>query len=259
MHVPGRASALGLAVVLTAACASRAPQGLSDRFVTRDGGVSAAEATFDAEPSIGNTRPAPLTSERESIPVVPIPKVSPGPTLETENPTLRALVAALAVRETVDGHRQAAAEYRQVRVFDQADRHLTRAIVLRPRDAGLFEERARLWRDAGVLDRALSDAHRAVYLAPTLAEAQNTLGTVLYALGQVDASRERFVRAAVLKPDAAYPQSNLCFAAFAGGALEQALMACDEALRIMPGLDAAQRNRERVEAALTARLKEEQP
>ena len=259
MHVPGRASALGLAFVLAAACASRAPQGLADRFVTRDGRASAADATFDAEPSTGSTRTAPLTSERESIPVVPIPKVSPGPTLETENATLRAIVAALAVRETVDGHRQAAAEYWQARVFDQADRHLTRAIALRPRDAELFEERARLWRDAGVLDRALSDAHQATYLAPTLAEAQNTLGTVLYALGRVDVARERFARAAALNPGAAYAQSNLCFAAFAGGDLEQALMACDEALRITPGLDAAQRNRERVEAALTARLKEEKP
>lgn len=259
MHVPGRASAFGLALVLTVGCASQTRQGLTDRFVTRGGSSAATEATFDAEPSAGNTRTAPLPSERESIPVVPIPKVSPGPTLETENATLRAIVATLAVRETVDGHRQAAAEYWRAGVFDQADRHLTRAIVLRPRDAGLFEERARLWRDLGVLDRALSDAHQAVYLAPALAEAQNTLGTVLYALGRVDVARERFARAAALNPGAAYAQSNLCFAAFAGGALEQALMACDEALRITPGLDAAQRNRERVEAALTARLKEEKP
>jgi tetratricopeptide (TPR) repeat protein len=193
------------------------------------------------------------TTEREAVPVVPIPKVSPGPTLESENEELRAALGALAVRESTDSHRRAAAEYWQARVFDQADRHLTRAIALRPRDAGLFEERARLWRDAGALDRALSDAHRAAYLAPGLSEAQNTLGTVLFALGRVGAARERFARAAVLTPDAAHVQSNLCFAAFAGGALEQALMACDEALRIAPDHLTAQRNRERVEAALSAR------
>jgi tetratricopeptide (TPR) repeat protein len=259
VHVPGRASALGLALVLAAACASRAPQGLADRFVAREGGRSADRATFDVEPSSGNAREPSAPSDGDSIPVAPIPKISPGPTLESENEELRHVLAELAVRESVDGHRRAAGEYWRVRVFDQADRHLTRAIALRPRDAGLFEERARLWRDAGLLDRALSDAHQAAYLAPGLAEAQNTLGTVLYALGRVDVARERFARAAALSPGAAYAQSNLCFAAFAGGALEQALMACDEALRITPGLDAAQRNRERVEAALTARLKEEKP
>ena len=196
---------------------------------------------------------------REAVPVEPIAKVSPGPTLESENAALRTVLAALAVRETADGHRRAAAEYWQAKVFDQADRHLTRAIVLRPRDAGLFEERARLWRDAGVLDRALSDAHQAVFLSPDLAEAQNTLGTILYALGRADAARERFAKAAALKPGAAYVQNNLCFAAFAGGALEQALMACDEALRIAPDLQTAQRSRERVEAALSARVKDETP
>jgi tetratricopeptide (TPR) repeat protein len=227
--------------------------------VARGSGDSATGATFDVEPSAGNIQNASVTSGRDAIPVVTIPKISPGPTLESENDALRAVLASLAVRESIDGHRRAAAEYWHARVFDQADRHLTRAIALRPRDAGLFEERARLWRDAGLLDRALSDAHYAAYLAPGLAEAQNTLGTVLYALGQVGAARERFTRAAALRPDAAYAQSNLCFAALAGGALEEALMACDEALRITPGLDAAQRNRERVEAALNARLKDDTP
>ena len=146
-------------------------------------GQPATVGPFDADPS-GSARKAPATSEREPVPVAPIPKVSPGPTLETENAVLRALVASLAVRESIDGHRRAAAEYWQARVFDRADHHLTRAIALRPRDAALFEERARLWRDAGVFDRALSDAHHAAYLAPGLAEAQNTLGTVLYALGK---------------------------------------------------------------------------
>lgn len=254
MRRPGRASALGLAfvgVVLLAACAARPPRGLTDRFVTPDDGGPGREATFDVKPSGRPT--ASTATEGEAIPVTPVPKVSPGPTLETESAALGAALAVLAVRESVDGHRKAAAEYWQARVFDRAESHLTRAIALRPRDAGLFAERARLWRDAGVLERALSDAHYAAYLAPRAAEAQNTLGTVLYALGRVEAARERFERAAALTPQAAYVQSNLCFAAFAEGALEQALMACDEALRLVPDLQAAQRNRERVEAALAGR------
>jgi tetratricopeptide (TPR) repeat protein len=252
------ASALGLALVLAGACASRAPQGLADRFVARDNGDASARATFDVQPQDPSSR-TPAAAEQEAVPVVPIPKVSPGPTLESENEALRSALAGLVVRETVDGHRRAAAEYRQAQVFDQADRHLTRAIALRPRDPGLFEERARLSRDAGQLDRALSDAHQAAFLAPDLAEAQNTLGTVLYALGRVEAARARFARAAALKPGAAYLRNNLCFVALASGALEQALMACDDALRLAPDFQPAQRNRERVEAALTARVRDETP
>jgi Flp pilus assembly protein TadD len=261
VRTSGRASALGLALVLVTACASRAPQGLAGRFVKPDDGTSSA-ATFDAgPPAEGEAASAARgpAAAAKAVPVVPIPKVSSGLTLESENATLRALLASLAVRETADGHRRAAAEYWREKVFDQAERHLTQALVLRPRDPVLLEERARLWRDAGGLDRALSDAHQAVYLAPEMADAQNTLGTVLYALGRVDAARDRFAKAAALKPAAAYVQNNLCFAALAGGALEQALMACDEALRLSPDLQTAQRNRERVEAALTARVKDETP
>ena len=259
MRVPGWAGVLGLALVFSAACASRVPrssQGLAGRFVTPATEDVAAQATFDVAPVRGNGPPS--NAEVEAVPVVPIPKVSPGPTLESENLVLKTALASLAVRESVAAHKLAAAAYWDVRIFDQAARHLSQAIRLQPRDARLFEERARLWRDAGALDRALSDAHRAIHLAPGLAEAQNTLGIVLYALGNVDAAGQRFARAVALSPGAAFAQSNLCFAALAGGALEQALMACDEALRIAPDFQAAQRNREQVEAALRA-LKDQKP
>jgi Tfp pilus assembly protein PilF len=248
-----RRLALACAVALVSACATRAPHGLADRFVTRAEGESPADAaTFDVDPKAAEaTRNAAVT--RPPVPVVPIPKVSPGPTLESQNASLRSALAALAVRESVDAHRRAAAEYWREKVFDQAEHHLSQAIVLRPRDAGLFEERARLWRDAGVLDRALADAHYAAYLAPDRAEAQSTLGTVLFALGRVKAARERFARAVARAPDAAYALKNLCFAALTDGALDQAKTACDAAIRLAPGLDAAKRNRTRVEAALGAR------
>jgi tetratricopeptide (TPR) repeat protein len=40
-----------------------------------------------------------------------------------------------------------------------------------------------MWRDGGFPDRALADAHRALYYAPSSASAHNTLGTVFQALG----------------------------------------------------------------------------
>jgi hypothetical protein len=264
---PGRASALRLALVLVTGfaasnCAARpSPIGLADRFVSHDDGRGGADATFDVAPPVAPTRA--VVAPGKAVPVAPVSKVSPGPTLESENASLRSVLAALAVRESVDGHRRAASAYWQAGIFDRTDWHLSRAIAMRPRDASLFEERARMWRDAGVLERALSDAHQSAYLAPTLPEVQNTLGTVLFALGRVDAARDRFARAAALNPAAAYAHSNLCFAALTSGALEDARVACEEALRLDPDLAAAQQNRERVEAAMSVRTpprpKEELP
>lgn len=252
----GRAGlvALALGAVITAGCAPRVPRGMVDRFVTRDDGASAG-ATFDVAP------PAPASADAVRAagrvePVVPIPKVSSGLTLETQNAALAAALGALAVRESVDGHLRAAAEYGRAGVVDQADRHLGRALAIAPRDARLFDERARLWRDAGALDVALAYAHRAAYLAPRMAEAQNTLGTVLYALGDVQAARDRFARAVALRPDAAYARHNLCVAAAAegaDGAHEPAQTACDDTPRLEPVPEPAERNRNFINRAPRAR------
>jgi Flp pilus assembly protein TadD len=81
---------------------------------------------------------------------------------------------------------------------------------LNPRSAAAFDELARIWRDAGVPNLALPDATRAVYFAPTSAEAHNTLGTVLAMLGQLELARREFGRALALDPGAEYARTNLC-------------------------------------------------
>jgi Tfp pilus assembly protein PilF len=264
MRYGRRAGALGLALLLTTACAAKRAAGLPDWLVRSADGADLGDATFDvpapadeAEAPEGGSARAPA----KPIPVRPTLKTVSPPTIEGEDPSLAAALVALAAGESSGRHRAVAAEYRRVGVVDRAEEHLTKAIALSPRDAAIVEERARLWRDAGTFDRALSDAHRAAYMAPASAEAQNTLGTVLYALGRVNEARRRFREAAALDPRAAYPRSNLCYAAFAAGDLAAALSACDEALALAPDLEAARRNRGLVAAALqrTTGAKDERP
>jgi Flp pilus assembly protein TadD len=224
-----------------------------DRLVHRGDGQSdaaVAAATFDVSPADPPAAKVPSLADTDAVPVEPVPKTVSPPTLESEDGALKVALAALAGSESVEAHRRAAAEYRRAHVFDAAERHLTKALALSPGNATVLEERARLWRDAGVLDRALSDAHRAVYVAPSSAGAQNTLGTILYALGRVGEARRRFATAVALDAGAAYARSNLCFAARADGDLVGALAACDEALRIAPDFAPARENRALVAASL---------
>ena len=252
--VQARLGAIGLALFFAAACATTAAPapGMAGRFVTRDDGKAAERATFDVAPAERADRPAAAAPGAEPVPVVPIPKYSEPNSVESEDPALAASLSALRTSPSVAAHRRVAAEYWRLKVFDRAERHLTLALSLAPRDAMLIEERARLWRDAGVLDRALSDAHTAAYRAPSSAQAQNTLGTVLFALGRVTEARDRFARAAALAPVSAYVQNNLCYANYVTREFEAALAACDVALSVSPGFEAARRNRALVGAAITA-------
>jgi Flp pilus assembly protein TadD len=179
-------------------------------------------------------------------------KTSDLPTVETEDVRLASALALLADERSATGHKRVAAEYRRVGVFDRAQHHLTEALVLSPRDGAAYDERARTWRDARDLGRALSDAYRAVYFAPASAGAHNTLGTVLYGLGRVPEARRRFETAASLDPAAAYARSNVCFVAYVEGDLVRAKAECEEALRLAPDLDAARQNQELVAAAMDA-------
>jgi tetratricopeptide (TPR) repeat protein len=232
------------------ACAARTSGGLADRFVTRGESTAGAEATFDVGPvadgALGAAEPA-----GRPVPVEPVPKFVAPNALEDVDPALGEAMLAAAADPSAETHRRLAAEYRRLKVFDRAEKHLALALALEPRDASLFVERARVWREMGVLDRALSDAHRAAYLAPDSAEAQNTLGTVLFALGRVTEAGQRFARAATIEPGAAHLLSNLCYARYADGDLAAALEACDAALRLDPALAVAQQNRGLVTAAMT--------
>ena len=59
-------------------------------------------------------------------------------------------------------------------MLDAAYRHFNRALALNPRDAAAYEGLARVWRDWGLPQLALGDAHRATFFAPQSASARNT-------------------------------------------------------------------------------------
>jgi tetratricopeptide (TPR) repeat protein len=130
------------------------------------------------------------------------------PTAETNDPALRASLARLALAPTAANHRDVAAAYNPLKIHDMAYQHLSQAIKLERRDAAAYDARARLWRDLGLPHVALPDAHRAAYFASDSPIPQNTLGTVLEALGFVDLARARYQRALKLDPAAEYARFN---------------------------------------------------
>jgi tetratricopeptide (TPR) repeat protein len=127
-------------------------------------------------------------------------------------------------------------------VRDAAYRHYNAAVKLDARDAAAYDGLARVWRDWGLPQLALSDAYRAVYFAPASAAFHNTLGTVMQSLGRHDDARAAYDRATLLDAQAAYAFNNLCYLSFVEGQTGGAIAACRRALSLDPALTAARNN-----------------
>ena len=134
----------------------------------------------------------------------------------------RALLA-LSLQPSTQRYLEVAAAYREAGVRDKAFDYLSEGVRRDPDDAALHDALARAWRDWGFPERGLTAAHRAVYYAPQSAEARNTLGTVLWSLGQRTEARQAFQQAADLNPLAWYAWRNLCEAAMSEGRTKDAI------------------------------------
>jgi len=143
----------------------------------------------------------------------PIPKASDLPTLESENADLKAALAALQAAPTGVAHRRVAEAYFRLRVYDMSYRHYESALRFDQRDAAAYDGIARIWRDSGQPGSGLSPAYRAISLAPKWPAAQNTLGTLLFALGQTGEAVTRFEQVLALDAGAGYARRNLCYVA----------------------------------------------
>jgi Flp pilus assembly protein TadD len=163
-------------------------------------------------------------------------------TVEGNDAALARALKAADAAPTAENLRRAAVEYRRVKVYDQAHDFFKRAIALDPKNAAAFDGLARTWRDWGLPSVGLSHAYKAVYLAPEWAAAQNTLGTLLFVLGNNGEARRRFERAVALDPKAAYALNNLCYLSFTEGDETRAITECHEALGRDPGLTIAHNN-----------------
>jgi tetratricopeptide (TPR) repeat protein len=151
-------------------------------------------------------------------------------TLELLHKQLAEAKRRQAIVSTPETERDLARQYEGLGILDAAFDHYRIALRLQPRDTTSLDAVARIWRDWGYPHLGLSSAYRAVYFSPKRAAAQNTLGTLLLQLGNVDAARERFERARQLDPEAAYPLNNMCFLELKTGRTDDAVRLCRVAL-----------------------------
>jgi tetratricopeptide (TPR) repeat protein len=223
-----RVALLGLAgaAVLSAACAAR---------------LAAPAPPAVLEPASVATREIDTPPQSVDPPAIRPVTVSSLPSVETWDSALAQALAALVLSPTPEQHLRVADEYKRLRIFDMALAHLTAAAASEAARGAAFDALARLWRDAGHPAAAIGHAHRAVAEAPG-APTYNTLGTILAALGWLDASRDAFARAVSLDPTAAYAWSNLCYTHFLDRKFDRAVEACTAALTIDPALNAARNN-----------------
>lgn len=215
-------------LLATTACASRGST-FAARFIvegTPTVNVGGVETAVYGQPS----RPP-----RAAMPPVPKTRMmasrSSGnlSTLESSSPVLARALAALAASPTSAHYVDVAAAYVQAGVSDRAYDHLTEGLRRDKSSVALHDALARVWRDWGLPERALSSAHNAVYYGPRSPEARNTLGTVLWSLGLRVQARQAFFEAVALDAEASYAWRNLCTTALTEGRTTKAIAVCRRA------------------------------
>jgi len=164
------------------------------------------------------------------------------PTIEGRDPALAGALVRLALVESAENHRLVADAYRNAHVTDHAHQHYQEALRLASCDGAAYEGLAQISRDWRMADVALGDAYRAVSCRPDSAAAQNTLGTVLQALGQTQFARQAFDRALELDDRAVFALNNLCYLELEKGDALAAQQMCERALAEDPTMTPARTN-----------------
>jgi Flp pilus assembly protein TadD len=191
-----------------------------------------------ATPSVRAAAADALAEATKSRPALPA-----APQAETVDRALKEALAALATSPTVERHLRVAGAYLRLGITDVAVDHFTAATQLEPSAAAAWDGLARIWRDWGLPHVGLANAYRAVYHAPASAEAHNTLGTLLHAMGRADAARREYEMAVALQPGSAWAWSNLCALALVHGFRDNDdAAACRKATQLDPALGVARQN-----------------
>ena len=252
-----RVSGLALLVCLAAGCAAHRSPDTGSPFIQGSPNTSYADgATFDAPKTAGDadigTRAKTASGTVSSDPGVskaPQPKTSDLPTLETTNAGLAAALAAAKLHPSAAAYVTVGNEYHRLGVFDEAETNFQHALKIDSHLPAAAEGLARVWRDWGLPAFGLPYAYRAVSAAPRSPSAENTLGTLLFALGDPEAARTHFQKAVALDPEAAYALNNLCFVGFMLGDGDPAVARCQEALALSPEVVTTRNNLALVYAA----------
>lgn len=232
-----RLGACLLAVTLTG-CVTRPPQTLAQRFIRHDRSETTTKKAQDGTSAGADALRTTETDEAlakalavaRQLAAAPRPPRSDAPRmLERRDPELAAARKDLAIAPTAENHVRVAEAYTRDHVLDAAFDHFTAALHIAPKDAVAYEGRARIWRDWGFVDMALSDASRAVYYAPHLAGPRNTLGTILLKRGLLVEARAAFERALALDASADYARANICYVSMLQSDILRAMDVCREA------------------------------
>ena len=230
----GRMIAIVLLAAAGGACASVERPTLAGRFIRH--GTPAMD--------LGGVRPASMRSvDRHALlRAMPNPRVSTPPTasLEASDPAVRDALANVMLAPTTEHYLEAADAYVKQGVRDRAHDYLTRSLNSNGPDARVYDALARLWRDWGQPGEGLGHAHRAVYLAPDSAVAHNTLGTVLYRLGQIKDAEASFTQALAADPKAWYAMANLCHVSMNTGRTRAAIAQCRRAAALRKAVRASE-------------------
>jgi tetratricopeptide (TPR) repeat protein len=254
-----RVCVLALLVCAAAGCAGHQPPDTRSLFIKGSQESSAGGATFDAPKGAADSSGAGAQAQIKSDPSAassdsgvskaPAPKADDLPTLETTDANLGVTIAALKRRPTANGYVAVGNAYHRLGVFDQAQANFQHALDINSTLPAASEGLARVWRDWGLPQFGLPYAYRAVSAAPKSPSAENTLGTLLFALGDPEAARTRFEKAVALDPKAVYALNNLCYVAFMLGEGGPAVARCNEALALSPDVTITQNNLALVYAA----------
>jgi tetratricopeptide (TPR) repeat protein len=218
-----RLVAAAAAAAALGGCAAKAPT-LTDRFIRRG---EAASDFGGRPPRVTRTSTSARPTEQR---IAEVSRYFPSnAAADHRDPRLKSALVALAAAPTPVHYVEAAQAYRSLGILDQAYDHLQQAVAIDPNYATANDGLARLWRDWGLPQFGLSNAHRAVYAAPRSATARHTLGTLLYALGLRQQAEKAFREAAALDPHAWYAWQNLCAVVMADGRTKDAIPLCQRA------------------------------
>lgn len=233
-----RVVALFLGAAVASGCATGTGASLTTKFVKQ--GKPAMDL---GGPSLG-ARP-PLQEYMQMIRHLsdrPVMKESTGARAESLDPQLAAALRVAAADPSAGNHLRIAQEYLRLGILDTAYTYANRALLQKPRFAAAHEVLARIWRDWGFPKLGIGPASRATYFAPASAAAENTLGTLLDALGQPAEARRAFARAVMLDARAGWALNNLCFVELRMDRLVEARSHCEAALDVDPRMTAARNN-----------------
>jgi Flp pilus assembly protein TadD len=257
-----RVCGLALLVCAAAGCAGHQPPDTRNFFIRGSQASSVGGATYDAPkgtPDSGGAGAQAGQAQIKSDPSAvssdsgaskaPEPRADDLPTLETTDANLGVAVAALKRHPTANGYVAVGNAYRRLGVFDQAQSNFQHALDINSNLPAAAEGLARVWRDWGLPQVGLPYAYRAVSAAPKSPSVQNTLGTLLFVLGDPEAARTHFEKAVALDPKAVYALNNLCYVAFMLGEGGPAVARCNEALALSPDVTSIRNNLALVYAA----------